>query len=797
MQNFLKIENRHLKLVLFISLFLIILINANAQVVISGMILDTKKLPIEYANVILTDLQSGKIKTGLITNKKGEFNINIADSCSCKITISFVGYKDWYKNIIINQSHSLGVITLFESENKLDEVIIKGQKAVITRNGDKLVFNVQSSPLKSGYDGIELLKNTPNVYLDSDDNILMRDESATVLINGKKIYLSGSDLSNHLSNLSSDNIQSIEIQTNKSSNADASSTGGIINIVLKEKAKGYSSQIKSYCRIKGDKYYTIFTGFNFNYRRDKWNFYSTYNYRNGINANDLFTKVNFVNDTLSNQTYTGIETPFNLHNYQAGFVKQIYKNHELGIDIFGVFNNYNSIRYGNTFYYHDGSEINNGKNDSKIESNDKRFNGVLSYEWTISSNDKLKIVANFTNNLAKRNSVNESLYKIQTEYYQANIGRYFTNSETDIYVLQIDYLKSFKNKLNLDFGIKYISADRLSSSVSEICEGDTFIINDIETEDFNYTESIKAVYTSVNKKFKKKNFLQFGIRLENTNIQKNNFVNKTQINQNYIDWFPSLYYSRNLDSKKSISAGYSYSLRRPSFRELNNNITKVNDFQYFLGNPKLQPEYINKYELNYDFNKNRISLYYHNTSNAINGVYFIENNIAYYKKFNSGSQIQFGIELNISKKLKKWWFLTLSTNLYNRKFINEQAVSMFQKNTFGIKLFNNFKINESTEIDLSCRYRSPKTDAFYQADEIYYVDFTFKKSFFNKKLNFRIYVNDIFNTRRHKNNREFDFYNTQLDNKAKSRFISLWFAYNIANNKVNKKTYKNDTNNRL
>jgi len=252
-----------------------------------------------------------------------------------------------------------------------------------------------------------------------------------------------------------------------------------------------------------------------------------------------------------------------------------------------------------------------------------------------------------------------------------------------------------------------------------------------------------------------------------------------------------------LDSKKSISAGYSYSLRRPSFRELNNNITKVNDFQYFLGNPKLQPEYINKYELNYDFNKNRISLYYHNTSNAINGVYFIENNIAYYKKFNSGSQIQFGIELNISKKLKKWWFLTLSTNLYNRKFINEQAVSMFQKNTFGIKLFNNFKINESTEIDLSCRYRSPKTDAFYQADEIYYVDFTFKKSFFNKKLNFRIYVNDIFNTRRHKNNREFDFYNTQLDNKAKSRFISLWFAYNIANNKVNKKTYKNDTNNRL
>jgi outer membrane receptor protein involved in Fe transport len=91
--------------------------------------------------------------------------------------------------------------------------------------------------------------------------------------------------------------------------------------------------------------------------------------------------------------------------------------------------------------------------------------------------------------------------------------------------------------------------------------------------------------------------------MENTDLNKTNYINNSSIKQNYTSFFPSLYFSRKITPQKTVSASYSRSLRRPSFRDLNNDVTKINDFQFVLGNPDLQPEFIDKYELSYQLKK--------------------------------------------------------------------------------------------------------------------------------------------------------------------------------------------------
>jgi hypothetical protein len=125
---------------------------------------------------------------------------------------------------------------------------------------------------------------------------------------------------------------------------------------------------------------------------------------------------------------------------------------------------------------------------------------------------------------------------------------------------------------------------------------------------------------------------------------------------------------------------------------------------------------------------------------------------------------------------------------------------MFEKATLGIKFYNNFKINTTTSLDFSAKYRSPKSDAFFEASEYYSVDLGYKKSLFSKKVSLRVDIRDIFNTLEYSNKREFSNYTVAANTKPITRFLYLRVAYSFSNNgkilgKKNKS--KNDNYSRL
>ena len=121
----------------------------------------------------------------------------------------------------------LGNIVMAHVSEKLQTVTVIAERPALKMGIDKKIFDVGKSITSKGGTAIDVMKNIPSVSVDVDGNVQLRNSSPTIFIDGRPTILT-------LDQISSDDIDRIEIITNPSAKYDASTTGGIINIILKK-----------------------------------------------------------------------------------------------------------------------------------------------------------------------------------------------------------------------------------------------------------------------------------------------------------------------------------------------------------------------------------------------------------------------------------------------------------------------------------------------------------------------------------------------------------------------------------
>ncbi|MEM9921656.1 MAG: carboxypeptidase-like regulatory domain-containing protein, partial [Bacteroidota bacterium] len=335
-----------------------------AQISISGQVVNADKEAIEFANVYLKNTESGKIITGEISNEKGDFLLKTTETGSHTLTISFLGYEDWTKVLEVgSEDIKLGAIGLSSSASTMEEVVVTAEREVIEKKADRLVFNVEKSPLKTGFDGLEVLRRSPNILIDVNGEILMRKEVPTIMINGRISSLSGQELASYLRNLRSDDIQKIEVQTHLGVNTQSESSGGVINIILKKKPVGFTGNVTSYHAMAGGGFTRTSLGTNFNYGAEKWNVYGTLSYRFAE------TELTYDENILNYNREVSPNFIRNLHiweeslatqNYKLGFVADPFKNHVFGFEGYVRVQNENVDNDGTISAEHNGTELDVG-----------------------------------------------------------------------------------------------------------------------------------------------------------------------------------------------------------------------------------------------------------------------------------------------------------------------------------------------------------------------------------------------------------------------------------------------------
>ncbi len=205
---------------------------------VKGVLLDPQNSPIELASIVLLNQKDSTVVNYTITDAKGFFQIIKPTNDTLIFQASFLGYKPYYKNIIINSKIlDLKTIKLKEELSTLDAVTISAVIPIQIKK-DTIAFNASSFKINHD-DTIEsLLSKLPGVEIDSDGKVVAQgNEVSRIFVDGKEFF--GGDPAVVLKNLSADAIDKVEVIDKKSDEAELTGVDDgnkeiIINFSLKK-----------------------------------------------------------------------------------------------------------------------------------------------------------------------------------------------------------------------------------------------------------------------------------------------------------------------------------------------------------------------------------------------------------------------------------------------------------------------------------------------------------------------------------------------------------------------------------
>ncbi|WP_462219742.1 carboxypeptidase-like regulatory domain-containing protein, partial [Ferruginibacter sp.] len=199
---------------------------------------------IDAASVSLLKAKDSSLVKVAITDSAGNFVVeNVKDGAYLVLATS-IGHSKTYSNVFSISPEklnvNLGVLQLIPQDKNLAGVTVVAKKLFIERKADRTILNVEASISNTGSTALEVLEKAPGVTVDKDGNISLKGKQGVmIMVDGKPTYLSGPELTNMLRNMSSNQLDQIEIMTNPSAKYDASGRSGIINIKTKKnKQKG-------------------------------------------------------------------------------------------------------------------------------------------------------------------------------------------------------------------------------------------------------------------------------------------------------------------------------------------------------------------------------------------------------------------------------------------------------------------------------------------------------------------------------------------------------------------------------
>lgn len=198
---------------LFSLIFLMILTLGYSQTTnLSGSIMSEDGQAIEFANILLLNASDSILVKGTISDSTGNYFLEAVKEGEYLISATLIGYETEYtESFIVNpmlKSKKIPDIIVQEGSVNLDEVVVSGQKPFMELKIDRLVMNVENSPVAAGNNALELLIKAPGVNLDQQGNLSLKGKQGVlVMIDGKNTYMSTEEVIRLLETMGANDIE--------------------------------------------------------------------------------------------------------------------------------------------------------------------------------------------------------------------------------------------------------------------------------------------------------------------------------------------------------------------------------------------------------------------------------------------------------------------------------------------------------------------------------------------------------------------------------------------------------------
>ncbi|MET0463719.1 MAG: outer membrane beta-barrel protein [Chitinophagaceae bacterium] len=771
---------------------------------ISGAVKDQQGKGLEKTTVSLLKAKDSSVVKLTVSDNQGGFQFP-ADPGKYLISVSYVGYQPAYSKVfdVAAADVTVDALTLLKTEGTLQGVTVVSKKPLVEVRADKTIMNVEGTINAVGQDALELLRKSPGVMVDKDDNLSLAGKNGVqVFIDGKPSPLSGADLAAYLKTLQSSQIEAVELITNPSAKYEAAGNAGIINIKLKKnKTFGTNGSVNAGYAI--GTYGKYNGGLALNHRNSKVNLFGNYNYNRSLNVSN-FKLYRAQGDSIFDQVNRMKNYNDNGHNFKAGMDYFLNAKSTIGAIVNGNLSDGKNETDGpmNILYRPTNQVVRllEAGNDNDVKRDNLNFN--VNYRYAVTGGSELNVDADygFYKNRSTQYQPNHyfDIINGQKVATYSNVYRMIAPTDIDIYSLKVDYEQNFKKgRLGLGGKIGYVNTDNDFQRYDVF--GNTDVLDRDRSNKFTYKENVNAVYANYNRAFK--GFMvQAGLRVENTDSkgrstglqrQNGNYVPyDSSVNRNYTDFFPSAAITFTKNPMSQFGLTYSRRIDRPVYQDLNPFEFKLNDYTYMKGNTQLRPQYTNsfgithtyKYRLNTALNYSHVKDIFTQLPDTINKseAFLIKRNLA----------TQDIISLNISYPFQyKWYSFFANLNSYYSRYKANFGGGDRNVNldvfAFSFYMQNGFKLSKTLSAELTGFYNSPTIwQGTFESKAIYGIDGGFTKTILRGNGTLRAVVTDMFKIMKFSGESNFTGVTNIASGNWESRQFKLNFSYRFGSNQV-------------
>tara|TARA_R110002050_G_scaffold210369_4_gene346342 strand:+ start:479 stop:2890 length:2412 start_codon:yes stop_codon:yes gene_type:complete len=743
----------------------------------SGKVVDEASgASLAFVNVVLRATADSALISGTISNEKGLFTLAEIEPGDYFIELTYLGYQNYSAPLFIGSSSpyiNIGSIRLSESSLSLEEVTVKAERNTMNSAMSKKSYSVDANISQSGASVLHSMALLPGISTQDGAVQLRGNSQVMVLIDGKQTAITGFGKQNGLDNLPASAVERIEIINNPSAKYDANGNAGIINIILKkEKQEGLNGKVGlsaglgalwvRKANLQGIRpQYQMTPKVNpslaLNYRSEKFNLFLQADnlYTETLNKNEFVTRTYNDGRVIKQQMKRNRNTNF----LSSKFGFDWYINSSNSLTVTGLLSKESIKDYGDQPFF----SGNTGESlrlwqfledevltaamasvDYQHKFSEPGHTLSLSFNYTFDREDEKYFFDN----------------SLPTYSRSENFALIADQKVTDF---KLDYARPVKHGLwetGLKFRRRIIPTNMQFNPAASLSVLDTGADGQA-----TYSETIPALYG--NYSYEVKNLAaEIGLRLEYVNLQYQVDPNHNTYRSDgytYFQPFPNARISYKLNDRNKVSLFYNRRVDRPDEGDLRI-FPKYDDAEIIkVGNPALQPQFTNSFELGYKNNREKGYFYtalYHRISTATISRIATSvdaSNLIYNVSQNAGRSYNTGIEVILSKDFSDRVKLNLNLNGYHNRIDAFRVLNLYPVlNAFTAdaqeiysgtaKLNGSFKFGKSTEAQFSAIYLAPDIIPQGTIDARFSLDCGVKRTIQNGKGEIYLNATDLLNT---------------------------------------------------
>jgi len=731
---------------------------------IKGTIVDEKSsAPVARASVSVRVKASGALVAGAIAGPTGTFRVQGLRPGAYAVRVTFLGFAPKMQDVAIAPDKpivDLGQIQLSRVATTLGEVAVVEKQDAVIIEPDRNAYRAKDIA-PAATNASQVLEATPAVTVDADGKVSLRgNENVAIQINGRPAPISGAQLGAYLKSLPAGLLDRVEVIPNPSAKYDPEGMAGIINIQLKQNVDLGVSAGLTVGAAKKDKYNA--SG-NLGYQAGKLTTFSNLGIFSDVRD------VTGINDLLRYDQADALMSSTN----QGIIGNNSFKGQNFGSNVDYKLNARNVLSNGISINHRDASD------DSRADYSELNGSGTMldryyrpreneSKGWNVDYTSAFKrTIEPRKNELSAEVRFNRSHDEDVTNLWResasmtgvsngAQIQRERDNTDavTKSITGQTDYTRQL-GSTKLESGLKSTARwlDRDFSVVKDSLGDENWVRSSLSNA-FTFDEQVHAAYAVVSRPLGKID-AQAGLRAEYAS--RDFQLADKSYPYHYTSFFPSGVLNYNLTPSSQAKVSYSRRIRRPGTQELNPFPTFFDVQNVFLGNPALNPEYTDAYELGYNrsgkFGSFQLSPFYRHTTNVIRFVINTDDvvdgrDVTTISFKNLAKANSWGTDVNGSFRLGKRFSGFAGGNVF--KIVTEggstTSVAGTDAVTWSARVNGTAEITPTFSVQAFHMYRAPMKVEGGRFSKMQFTNITFKKKVDGDNGSVSLRLSDPFNT---------------------------------------------------